>query len=49
MKKRWKPTKCKTCDNFIEKCSWSPTGWTHVGHWEGIRCQGNITGAQPAK
>lgn len=43
----WKPKKCKNCDNYIEKDKYSSTGYTHVGAWQGIRCQGNITGATP--
>jgi hypothetical protein len=25
----------------------APTGWTHVGDWQGRRCVGEITGAVP--
>lgn len=43
----WKAKKCKHCGNHIDRASYSSTGWTHVGSWEGIRCQGGITGATP--
>lgn len=32
---------------LIAERSRSPSGWTHVGAWEGIRCPGRITGACP--
>jgi hypothetical protein len=44
---KWKPKKCRNCNNFVERDSFSSTGWTHVGKWEGVRCQNDICGARP--
>lgn len=43
-----RPMTCRNCGHTIIKNSYSVTGWTHAGQWEGVRCQNaTIRGAQP--
>ena len=46
----WNPA-CRNCGNTITRhgssAKRSPTGWSHWGEWEGIRCPGRLTGAEP--
>ena len=44
---KWKARRCKHCNNFVERDQWALTGWTHVGDWEGTRCQNALTRAEP--
>lgn len=40
---------CQNCGLPVgrdEKAN-APTGWTHMGQWQGLRCPGRITGAIP--
>jgi len=39
--------RCKNCGYLIAQAAASPTGWTHGPHWQGVRCPGDITGAEP--
>lgn len=38
---------CMNCGATIETALTS-TGWTHIGDWKGVRCQGMLCGAFPA-
>jgi hypothetical protein len=38
---------CGTCGRPVEVKAGSPTGWTHWGMWQGVRCPGVLTGAVP--
>jgi len=39
--------RCQHCGYLIAQAAASPTGWTHGPHWKGIRCPGDVTGAEP--
>jgi hypothetical protein len=39
--------RCQNCGYLITQAAASPTGWTHGPHWKGIRCPGDVTGAEP--
>jgi hypothetical protein len=39
--------RCRNCGYLIAQSAASPTGWTHGPHWQGVRCPGDITGAEP--
>jgi hypothetical protein len=39
--------RCKNCGYLIAQAVASPTGWTHGPHWQGVRCPGDATGAEP--
>jgi len=39
--------RCQHCGYLITQAAASPTGWTHGPHWKGIRCPGDVTGAEP--
>lgn len=46
-------TMCAICD--LPVTEWgryaraSSTGWVHWGFWQGVRCPGRLTGAQPGR
>ncbi|HEY6107629.1 MAG TPA: hypothetical protein VIV56_01880 [Gemmatimonadales bacterium] len=39
---------CRNCGDEIAR-STKRAGWTHVGNWQGVRCNGALTGAVPAE
>jgi hypothetical protein len=39
--------RCQHCGYLIAQAAASPTGWTHGPHWKGVRCPGDVTGAEP--
>jgi hypothetical protein len=39
--------RCRNCGYLIAQAAASPTGWTHGPHWQGVRCPGDVTGAEP--
>jgi hypothetical protein len=39
--------RCQHGGYLIAQAAASPTGWTHGPHWKGIRCPGDVTGAEP--
>ena len=39
--------RCRNCGYLITQSAASPTGWTHGPHWQGVRCPGDVTGAEP--
>ncbi|MGD0704765.1 MAG: hypothetical protein ABSA02_33360 [Trebonia sp.] len=39
--------RCTNCGYLIAEAAASPTGWTHGPHWQGVRCPGGVTGAEP--
>lgn len=39
--------RCQHCGYLIAQAAASPTGWTHGPHWQGVRCPGDVTGAEP--
>jgi len=39
--------RCAHCGYLIAQAAASPTGWTHGPHWQGVRCPGDVTGAEP--
>jgi hypothetical protein len=39
--------RCRNCGYLIAQAAASPTGWTHAPHWQGVRCPGDVTGAEP--
>jgi hypothetical protein len=39
--------RCRNCGYLIAEAAASPTGWTHGPHWQGVRCPGDVTGAEP--
>lgn len=48
----WCPiVKCRNCGHpvtrAVKSARCSPTGWAHWGFWQGIRCPGRLTGAEP--
>lgn len=38
---------CRNCDGVVQGGANTSTGWTHIGDWQGVRCQGALTGAVP--
>lgn len=38
---------CANCGRPIGPSDRYPTGWTHVGDWQGVRCSGRVVGALP--
>lgn len=45
--RRAAPPRCQHCGYLIAQAAASPTGWTHALHWNGIRCPGDGTDAEP--
>jgi hypothetical protein len=39
--------RCRNCGYLINEAAASPTGWTHGPHWQGLRCPGDVTSAEP--
>jgi hypothetical protein len=39
--------RCKNCGYLIAQAAASPTGWTHALHWNGVRCPGGASEAEP--
>jgi len=39
--------RCQNCGYLITQAAASATGWTHGPHWTGVRCPGDVTGAEP--
>lgn len=46
-------TLCANCEmpvsDYGSRAGSSPTGWVHWGFWQGIRCSGDVVGAQPGR
>jgi hypothetical protein len=45
-RRRRKPPRCRNCGYLITPWADSVTGWTHSPHWPGVRCPGDVTGAE---
>jgi hypothetical protein len=39
--------RCRNCGYLITPAAASHTGWSHGPHWQGVRCPGDVTGAEP--
>jgi hypothetical protein len=45
--RRAAPPRCEHCGYLIAQAAVSPTGWTHALHWNGVRCPGGASEAEP--
>jgi hypothetical protein len=46
--RRAAPPRCQHCGYLIAQAAASPTGWTHALHWNGLRCPGGASEAEPS-